>query len=80
MRDKKNFIKNELTNKPPQGSNLKVGDLVRWENCNSVIWEHRILGFNYTNEYNKKYNCFVHLNTDSYWMPHNHKELTKKRG
>lgn len=71
-----NFIKKELTSTPPAGSNLKVGDTVRWTNDYGVSWEHQIIGFNYTFYRNEKYHKFVHLNSGCYWSSHDHRQLT----
>lgn len=73
---KKKFIKEQLSQIVPEGVNLKVGDTVKWENDCGVKWHHKVLGFNTTNWYNKKYEAFVHLDSDSYWMPHCAKDLT----
>lgn len=70
------FKQEHLTDTPPEGSELKVGTKVKWTNDYGVEWEHKVIGFNYEREYNKNYNCFVHLNTESYWFPHDHKALT----
>jgi hypothetical protein len=78
MRDIKNFIKDELTNKAPDGCDLRIGDLVEWVNGNGVVWQNKIIGFNYSNEYNKRFQTFVHLDTDSFWFPHDHRKLKKK--
>jgi hypothetical protein len=75
--DKRIFIKKELTQTPPKGCDLKVGDLVQWVNDYGVVWQHRILGFCYKGWFTEKYNRFVHLDTDSYWFPHDHTTLTK---
>ena len=77
MNNMKNYIQKELSNIPPKGVNLKVGDRVRWVNDFGVVWEHKIIGFNTTNKYNRTYKKYVHLDTDSYWFPHSHEELTK---
>lgn len=66
----KEYIERELTNEAPKDSGLKVGDEVTWTNDYGVKFTNKIIGFNYTNEHNKEYNKFVHLDTDSYWFPH----------
>ena len=69
------FIKNELTDRPPKESNLHVGDTVNWKNGYGITFKNKVIGFNYTREYNKEYKCFVHLDTDAYWFPYNHKKI-----
>lgn len=66
----------ELSNKAPDGCSLRVGDKVRWENDYGVTWENTITGFNYTGWYNKEYKKYVHLDTESFWFPHDHNQLT----
>ena len=61
----------------PRNTGLQVGDTVDWENEYGVKWRNKVIGFNYSMDYNKKYNCFVHLDTCSYWFPHNHEQLKK---
>jgi len=67
----------ELVQTPPENCNLKVGDTVEWENDAGIKWQHKIIGFNYTRWYNKKYKKYVHLDSEAYWFPHNHLELKK---
>lgn len=74
--NKEEFIE-ELISTPPNGCNLKVGDLVEWVNDYGVKWEHKVLGFKYEGWYHEKYNCFVHLDKDAFWFPLNHKNLKK---
>ena len=64
------YIERELTNEAPKDSGLKVGDEVTWTNDYGVKFTNKIIGFNYTNEFNKEYNRFVHLDTSAYWFPH----------
>jgi len=66
-----------LTDLPPQGCTLQVGDKVEWTNDNGVKFEHTIIGFNYDGWYQSEYKKFVHLNSESFWFPHDHKTLTK---
>jgi plastocyanin len=55
------YAKEKLTNIAPNGCELKVGDVVRWENDYGVKWVHSIIGFDGSD---------AHLSTDSYWFPH----------
>jgi len=78
-----NFIKERLVDTPPKDSDLKVGDTVWWRNDYGLVFKNKIIGFNYEDEYNedeynKQYKCFVHLDTDAYWFPKNHKHLSKE--
>lgn len=61
----------------PKNTGFKVGDTVEWVNDYGVKWTHKVIGFNYSMEYNKRYSRFVHLDNDSYWFPHNHEHLKK---
>jgi len=72
------FIKERLVDIPPKDSDLKVGDTVWWRNDYGLVFKNKIIGFNYEDEYNKQYKCFVHLDTDAYWFPKNHKHLSKE--
>lgn len=69
-----------LSKVAPEGCNLKVGDTVKWVNDNGIEWQHKILGFNHTGEYNKTYKCYVHLDKDSYWFPIDHNKLELVNG
>jgi plastocyanin len=78
MDNKKNkFIKENLTAIQPDNCDLRVGDLVEWVNDYGVVWTHKILGFCYDGWYNKKYQKYVHLDTESYWFAHDHLKLKK---
>ena len=68
------FIESLVSNSP-EGSDLKVGDTVYWTNDFGIEFENKIIGFNYDGWYQEKYKKFVHLDTDSYWFPHDHKTL-----
>lgn len=72
----KEFIKRELTNRPPEGSCFKVGDTVEWKNCWGYTFKNVIIGFNYENWYNKKYGKFVYIDIDAYWVPYAVSDLT----
>ena len=72
----KEYQKKELTS-DSKDTGLQVGDTVDWMNDNGVKWRHKVIGFNYSNLYNKEYKKYVHLDTDSYWFPHNHENLKK---
>ena len=74
--EKKNAFIKTLSQVPPEGCNLKVGDLVHWVNDYGVEWDHKILGFQYGDEYGDKYHKHVILDSDSYWFPHGHGEFT----
>jgi len=76
MRDIKTFIQEDLIAECAI-TGLEVGDLVSWVNAAGVEWENKVIGFNLTDEYNAKYEKYVHLDTDSFWFPYSHKELTK---
>ena len=73
---KMEFIKT-LSKVAPEGSELKVGDLVEWINDYGTKFQHIILGFDYEGSYNKKYNKFVIVDKDSYWFPLDHKKIKK---
>ena len=73
-KDKQDFI-DSLSPDAPEGCNLKIGDLVEWENEFGVIWQHKILGFQYGDWYGDQYGAHVILDKDSYWFPHNHATL-----
>lgn len=75
-RRKEQFV-DSLSDTPPEGCDLKVGDWVRWENDNGVEWEHQVLGFEYGSEYGDRYGAHIILDKDSYWFPLHHGELTK---
>ena len=72
----KEYQKRVLTS-DPKNTGLQVGDTVDWVNDNGVKWRHKVIGFNYSMNYNKKYKKFVHLDIDCYWFPHNHEKLQK---
>ena len=74
MRDINQFAKT-LSKVPPDGCPFKVGDKVKWVNDYGVAWEHEIIGFDTESWYNKEYKCYVHLNSDAYWFPHDHTKL-----
>lgn len=71
------YIDRELSSTPPEGCDLRVGDTVTWVNDYGVKWTNKVIGFNTESWYNRQYSKFVHLDTDSYWFPHSHLELTK---
>ena len=71
----KKYIKENLS-KTLKDCSLKVGDRVKWKNDYGVEWEHTIIGFNTTNEFNKEYERYVHLDSDAYWFPHSVDSLT----
>lgn len=73
---KQEYIKT-LSKEAPEGCDLKVGDLVEWVNDYGVIWQHKILGFDYEDSFNKTYNKFVIVDKDSYWFPLDHTKLKK---
>ena len=64
-----------LSEVPPSDSTLKVGDKVEWTNDYGVKFESIVVGFNYDGWFQAKYEKFVHLNTDAFWFPHDHKTL-----
>ncbi len=70
------FIKT-LTNVPPEGCDLQVGDKVEWTNDYGVVFHNTVIGFNYDGWYQKEYKKYVHFDTESYWFPHDHKNITK---
>ena len=72
------FIESLVSNSP-EGSDLKVGDTVYWTNDFGIEFENKIIGFNYDGWYQEKYKKFVHLDTDSYWFPHDHLKLSKTK-
>mgnify|MGYP003636858311 CR=1 FL=1 len=74
--DQLHYRQQHLTS-DPKNTGFKVGDKVQWTNAAGIKWEHTIIGFNYTSSYQKKYESYVHLNKDAYWMPISHKDLTK---
>ncbi len=73
------FINEHLVDNAPDGSDLKVGDTVFWQNDFGVEFENKIIGYNYDGWYQEKYKKFVHLDTDSYWFPHDHLKLSKTK-
>ena len=73
----KEYVKKNLTKEPPKDSNLKVGDTVNWANDYGIKWTHKIIGFNYNGWFQAEYKKFVHLDSDAFWFPHDHKTLTK---
>jgi len=77
--DKKRFIET-LQTEAPEGIDLKVGDWVEWENDYGAVFRHQVLGFDTETEFNKDYERYVHLDKDSYWMPHDHRTLRKVDG
>ena len=66
-----------LSKTPPEGSNLKVGDVVTWVNAYGVKWTNKIIGFKYSGWYHEEYESFVHIDSDCYWCSHSHKNLKK---
>ena len=76
MNDIKSFIDRELTS-DGRDTGLNVGDRVRWVNDYGVVWENRVIGFNYDREYNRESGKYVHLDTDSFWFPHRADSLEK---
>lgn len=69
--------KSDLVANAPEGCTLKVGDVVKWINDYGVEFTHKILGFNYDGWYQKEYKKYVHLDSESWWFPHDHNTLTK---
>ncbi len=76
---KKEFISQELTN-DPKATGLKVGDLVKWENDNGVLWEHKVIGFCHDDYMAINCGMVVYLDKASYWFPLNPKYIKEING
>ena len=70
----KTFIDEKLTS-DDRGGLFSVGDVVEWINDYGVKFTNKVIGFNYDDEFNKKYNRFVYLDTDCFWFPHDELKL-----
>jgi len=77
--ERKAAFVSKLSSTAPEGSLLEVGDWVDWVNDYGVEWTHKILGFQYGDEYGDKYNKHVILDKEAYWFPLGHQELTKSK-
>jgi hypothetical protein len=69
-----------LEQTPPEGCDLKVGDIVTFINEYGVVWPGKeVIGFDTNPEHNLfKYGNFIHLDSDAYWFPHKRSELIKE--
>jgi hypothetical protein len=83
----KEYIEKYLTNKAPEGCDLKVGDLVYVKGIRRKF-KFIIVGFNYTDSYSVKYKKYAHVASvddnniikewaHSFWLPVDHKGLKK---
>ena len=71
--DKYNEFRNKLMTTPPVETQFKVGQNVAFVNEFGVIFDDlTIIGFASDDSF---YGQFIHLNSDSYWFPHNPSSL-----
>lgn len=64
----KDYIKKELSQRPPVPCDFKVGDKVIFKNDYGVEFELTVLGF--SNGTILKNGAFIHLDGGAYWFPH----------
>ena len=76
MKKEKQFIHEDLTDKPPVPCDFKVGDIVTFTNEFGVSFPNRkIIGFAQEVTISGR---FIHLSKDAYWFPVPMKSLKKE--
>lgn len=63
----------DLSQKPTQPTDFKLGDKVTFTNDQGVVFKgHKIIGFAHEGLARR----FIHIDTDCYWMPKRADQLT----
>jgi len=71
MNEMEKFIKENLTKETRKEliGDIEVGDKLVFKNGYGVKLEFNVIGFNYDDDFNKKYNSYIYLDWDCYWYP-----------